>query len=70
LWRVLAIFKENSPPPLFFKEGICVQQNILFPKKLKQNGENFATKKNTGTQYFAEIKKPGTSILPEDRCPF
>jgi hypothetical protein len=31
---------------IFFKEGICVQQNILFPKTFKQNGEKFATKKN------------------------
>lgn len=44
----------------FFKkiEGICVQQNILFPKKFKQNGEKFANKTNTGTKSFAEIKSP------------
>jgi hypothetical protein len=66
LLRVLAIFKEIFHFLIFFKEGICVQQNIIFPKKFKQNGEKFATKKNTGTQY----KKPATSIRPENCCPF
>jgi hypothetical protein len=54
-WR---FFKENFPLFLIFKEGICVQQNIVFPKTFKQNGEKFATKKNTGTRSFAEIKTP------------
>jgi hypothetical protein len=51
-------FYRRFPPFKKKIEGICVQQNILFPKKFKQNGEKFANKTNTGTKSFAEIKSP------------
>jgi hypothetical protein len=48
LWRVLAIFKENFPfKKKRKKEGICVQQHILFPKTFKAKLAKYSPTKQT-----------------------